>query len=265
MRAVGAGGTEAPRGPGGADGWATPPPGALVLEAGQVDIWRAPLIAGAQELTDLWGLLSSEERTRAGRLRAAPHRRGFVVARGTLRRILARYVGSDAAAIRLRAAPGGKPTVADDSDVQFNLAHSGGLALYAVAPDRPVGVDVEVVRPGIDCLEVARVLFTEREYSALRDLPEPGRRAAFFACWTAKESLLKATGEGLGRGLAGIEVTVRADQPPALVHGLGAAGDTGSWWVQALEVAPGYAAALAAEGEPPRLRHFDAQGGAPAP
>jgi 4'-phosphopantetheinyl transferase superfamily len=58
-----------------------------------------------------------------------------------------------------------------------------------------------------------------------------GRRAAFFRCWTRKEAYLK----GLGTGLAG-GLDTDPDEDPG-------------WEVRSLPAPPGYAAAVAAEGQ----------------
>ena len=66
-----------------------------------------------------------------------------------LETVLARYTGVDPGSLILELTPQGKP-VLPGSRLRFNLAHSGEVALVAVARDRDVGVDVERVRPDAD-------------------------------------------------------------------------------------------------------------------
>lgn len=88
--------------------------------------------------------------------------------------------------------PGGKPVFPDHPGLHFNLSHSGSLALCALA-DRPVGVDIEVVRPRSAGLPAH--VFKGAEYD--RFLALGGDWHAFYTLWTEKESILKYTGEGL--------------------------------------------------------------------
>lgn len=80
----------------------------------------------------------------------------------------------------------GKPV---SDGVFFNVSHSGNVVVF-VRADRPVGVDVEVVREIGD--EVKRRVLTEEERREGGATDE-----AFFALWTAKESLVKADGAGM--------------------------------------------------------------------
>lgn len=126
----------------------------------------------------------------------------------------------------------GKPHLAGRSDLDFSLSHSGELALIAVARGRRVGADVERVRERTDVLAIARGSLSTRERQILECLePDEARRAAFFRCWTRKEAYLK----GLGTGLAG-GLDTDPDEAPG-------------WRVRSLPAPPGYAAAVAAEGQ----------------
>lgn len=87
---------------------------------------------------------------------------------------------------------GGKPFIVGHEQIFFNLSHCRGVAACAVS-DRPIGVDVETVRPYRD--GVARYVLNDEEYSAVTSSQR--RDAAFITLWTKKESLLKLTGTGL--------------------------------------------------------------------
>lgn len=86
----------------------------------------------------------------------------------------------------------GKPVFSRYPDHCFNLSHSGGMALCALS-DRPVGVDIEIVRPR--STEFPAYVFKGEEYE--RYMALGGDWEAFYALWTEKESILKYTGEGL--------------------------------------------------------------------
>lgn len=72
----------------------------------------------------------------------------------------------------------------------FNLSHAGDYVVLAAAKNE-VGVDIEPVeRCDID---VAKRCFTSMEYAWLIS---QNTNEAFFKLWTAKESIMKATGKG---------------------------------------------------------------------
>ncbi|WP_157996178.1 4'-phosphopantetheinyl transferase superfamily protein [Kribbella sp. VKM Ac-2569] len=76
------------------------------------------------------------------------------------------------------------------------MTHSGELVGVAVA-DRPVGLDVEKVDPGMDVDAVARVALTDAEMRELSGYDGIAKARAFTTYWTRKEAVVKATGEGL--------------------------------------------------------------------
>ncbi len=196
---------------------------------------------------------SPDERARADRLRFAQDRSDFVVARGVLRSLLARYRGVPAQALRLESGPAGKPRLgAEPADPRlrlgFNLSHSRGRALLALGAGRELGVDLEQVRAGIDTATIAASYFFGTERAAI-DALEPDRRAeAFFRFWVAKEAVLKAEGVGLGVALDRFELRFHEDGVGADVHFAGASPFAVDWTVRMLPVEAGWSAALATQG-----------------
>lgn len=207
---------------------------ALALPLNEVHVWKARLDLDPEELSRLAQTLSTDEQARAARYRFEVHRRRFIAARGCLRRLLAQYLGCQAAAVRFRYGPSGKPAVVSEADLRFNVSHSDDVALYAFAQGREVGIDVERIREARGWERIAGRYFTPGECALLDAVPPALRAAAFFQLWTRKEAYLKARGEGLRFGRLGAE----PDSDPG-------------WWVVALEAPLGFAAALAVEATPP--------------
>ena len=176
------------------------PPGVLKLTNRDVHVWRLGLDVSDDIARRFENSLSSDERARSDRFRFAHDRRRFVVRRGVLRVLLGWYLGLRPDQLRMEYNPYGKPALsgqASQRSIQFNLTHSGELALIAVTLGRKVGVDVERLNPSVDELEIAERFFSQREITTLRGLFGPVRTEAFFRCWTRKEAYLKARGMGL--------------------------------------------------------------------
>ncbi|MDX1531223.1 MAG: 4'-phosphopantetheinyl transferase superfamily protein, partial [Rhodothermales bacterium] len=142
--------------------------------------------------------------------------------------------------------------------VEYTVSHGGGLALYAVARSRRVGVDVEPVRVIADADGLVDRFFSVGEGAAYRALPAADRPAAFAACWTRKEAFVKALGDGLSYPLDAFDVTVGPDRPAALLRLGGDPAAAARWRLRALPVGAGYAATVAAEAPPCHLLCLDA-------
>ena len=191
-------------------------------------------------------LLDGEERRRAARFVNPTDCSRFVLAHVALRLFLARCLGVEPTSVRYENGVHGKPRLMPGLiPLEFNMSHSAGLGLLAVARDRPVGVDVEHVRDLADALDIADTHFSVAERRALRSLPPAERRPAFFYCWTRKEAVIKAGGEGLGRALDSFDVDLAPGSLSALKRWAGRSGGEADMFLRDLPAPPGYAAAAA--------------------
>jgi 4'-phosphopantetheinyl transferase len=226
------------------------------LEGDEVHVLSGSLDQPAGRVEALAALLCPDERERAARFHFARHRDRFIAARGLLRCVLAAYLGQAPERIALRLGSRGKPALAPQfasARLHFNVSHSQGLALIALARGREVGVDVEFMKPMAEAEQIAERFFSPREVKTLLALPEAERPAAFFACWTRKEAYIKATGEGLARSLDSFDVSFGAGRPARLERVLDDPLEAARWSLVELDPAPGYAAALAVAGPLGRL------------
>jgi 4'-phosphopantetheinyl transferase len=183
-----------------------------------VEVWVVPLDRGDEEVRRLRGVLSPDERERAGESLSAQRKRRYVARQAALRSILADRIGSKPGELRFTRSTRGKPALEGQAaGLQFSVSDSADLALVALA-DREVGIDVEEIRdrPAARC---AAGLGIDR----------------FFERWTQ----LEATGKAVGAGLL-------VSHAPGTVT------------CKSLDVGPGFAAAVAvaAGGIEVRLRPY---------
>ena len=228
------------------------PPDRPVLAAGEVHVWRATLEMDPATLDRLRQTLAPEERTRAERFQFPKDRAHFVAARGALRDILSRYLHRDPASLQFSYGPSGKPALACGAaaqEVRFNLSHSRELALYGVTRGGEIGIDVEHIAPEDARERIAERFFSPREVASLRSLPAYLQPQAFFNCWTRKEAYVKARGDGLRIPLESFDVSLIPGTPAALLRGV-----EPHWSLRELLAAPGYAAAVVADGHDWPLR-----------
>lgn len=105
----------------------------------------------------------------------------------------------------------GKPYFTKHPDICFSLSHSGTKVMCGIS-DSIIGCDVQIIdRKNESNISIAKRFFTEKEYDYLVSLPEDEKSEAFFRIWTAKESYVKALGDGLSKELSDFEVTILKD------------------------------------------------------
>jgi 4'-phosphopantetheinyl transferase len=175
----------------------------------------------------LAGLLSADERHRAGRFAFARERRRYIVARARLRQLLGERLGAAPESLQFVYKPHGKPALArcpGQRDLRFNVSHCGEVAAYAFAEGREVGVDVEREREIEDAEAIAERCFSPAERDACRVL-------GFLYCWTRKEAFVKALGSGLSSPLPELDVS----------------GAPQGWSVQSFVPGPGLVGAVAVQ------------------
>jgi 4'-phosphopantetheinyl transferase len=227
------------------------PPKALIFGADQVHVWRATLDLSPLQIDSFRRTLASDEQARAERFYFHRDRERFIAARGVLRAILGRYLNKAPASLSFCYSSHGKPALVSESGgdaLRFNISHSHGVALYAVTRGREVGIDLELVRSGLEIEEIAERFFSRLEIATLRALPTDLRRRAFFLCWTRKEAYIKARGEGLSLPLDQFDVSLIPGEPATLMSTRPDSGEALRWSLHELALDPGYAAALAVEG-----------------
>jgi 4'-phosphopantetheinyl transferase len=157
-------------------------------------LWRIDLDAlGGLELD----ACSADERAAAQRMRFPHLRRRALAARHALRLVLGQALGCDPREVVFRTGLLGKPALPQPSGLHFNLSHSEGLALVGLRESGPIGVDVEVLRPGAADPLVVQRLFSPAEQREWQAAAPPQRDAAFLSAWTRKEACVKALGVGL--------------------------------------------------------------------
>ena len=217
--------------------------------AQQVDVWAIWLDASASVSRAFRDLLSSDEMLRTSRFAFEQLRISFEVSHGALRILLAQYLGCGSRELKFTSGPRGKPSICGNSQLQFNMAHSGGLAVYAFLLGSEIGVDVEEVRGFGEFEQIAEHYFCREEAAQLLSIAgEKQREETFYRCWTRKESYLKAIGDGLSVPLDQFQVTLLPDSPACFIHIGNQTSEASSWTLQHLDPAPGYAGALAYRG-----------------
>lgn len=219
----------------------------MYLATDEIHLWqvfddRLPETA----LADCLGLLDAEEYARHRRFRHRGAQRQHLIARALVRTTLSRYAEPAPRDWRFIRNAYGRPEIADpDVDLRFNVSHSEGLIVCAVARRREIGVDVEHRQRRGRMADIAERFFSAREAAALRALPEARQQQRFFDYWTLKEAYIKARGMGLALPLGGFSFHLDAGAIRISFEGLD--DDPARWHFWLLQPSASHALALCGE------------------
>jgi 4'-phosphopantetheinyl transferase len=227
----------------------------MELPPDELHIWRASLDRAPDVTARLETVLSAAERERAGRFYLPEHGARYVVGRGLLRVLLAGYVGLAAEEIEFAYGPHGKPLLQSPGP-WFNLAHSGGEAVFAFSSSAEIGVDIELLNTERTRGRVAERFFAPGEVRSLRSLPEALQPLAFLYGWTRKEAFIKARGDGLSLPLNSFDVTLAPEEPPAVLRTAWSESEPAEWSLVDLS-SPDRTIIAAAAGRHPGWRVID--------
>jgi 4'-phosphopantetheinyl transferase len=182
-------------------------------------------------------LLSATEQARARSFRYAADRARFRASRVLARLVVAELTGTPPEQVLIEQAcascggPHGRPSTGPGGPY-VSWSRAGERTVAAATYDGPVGVDVEQVA-AVGRAEAGELAPAERDRG-----PWTAQRRAVV--WARKESLLKATGDGLTVPLEDLVVSA-PERPPRVESGPGAR-------LADLDLGDGYAGCLAVLG-----------------
>ena len=214
--------------------------------AAEVDLWLAPLPDRLPD--DQVGLcrsiLNLEERDAVDRFQGRSRRDQALVARALLRRALTHRLGRAPERWIFATQDCGRPCLIEGQTprpVDFNLAHTEGYVVCAVAEAAAVGVDVEPLSRADQLRRVAPRFLSGAESLALASLAPDLQDLRLVRLWTLKEAYAKALGAGLSMPLTDAVFSICEDrEPPGILC------DTAPGWsFHALPAPPDHAIALA--------------------
>ncbi len=189
------------------------PPQNLTLNNDEVHVWLINIKNFIKYLDFLTSILSEEELNRSQRYYKKELQNNFIINRGCLRYILAKYLLLNAEDIKFNYNMKGKPFLGNinSNNIQFNLSHTQNYIVYGISYLN-LGIDLEKIKLEVKVKDIAKRFFTQDEYDDICKLNTIEQSEYFFQLWTAKESYLKAIGEGLSAGLDSINLSKNINQ-----------------------------------------------------
>lgn len=152
-------------------------------------------------------LLSDDELNRVRRFRTPALRKRYIAGHAALRVILREGYGIPLRDQAIDIDDFGKPRLKRFPQLHYSMSYSGSRVMIGVSEGRPIGVDIEMLRPIDDAAELMDVHFTPRERATVRRAAadEASLSRMFLEIWVRKEACVKAFGRGLSIPLNGVE------------------------------------------------------------
>ena len=157
-----------------------------------IRIWRMRKSADISYLTE-------SEMTFSKRYASADSKEAYLKGRSGLRAFASLYASIAPSDVKIEITKSGKPFFENIAGLHFNISHSGSEVSIAFSTN-PVGFDMEVLDRKRDCLAIAERFFTAEESREVKMAGDSANKL-FARLWTAKEAMLKLSGEGLVGGL----------------------------------------------------------------
>ena len=240
--------------------WPTAPK-EITLPKNEVHVYSVSLDCSQAKRDTFWTMLSGNERDRAKRFYFDHDRHHYIVARGTLRVLNGRYLSLSPSQIQFTYGEHGKPALAaqhnqNNNILEFNLSHAHGMALVGFSWNRPLGIDIEPVRPLDDAENIASRFFSAWEYEQYTAVSDQDKPQAFFNCWTRKEAYIKAIGDGLTCPLNAFDLTLTPGKPANLLKIRGSQSEAAKWQLHSLLPYDNYIGAIIAKGKDWQLQKW---------
>lgn len=171
----------------------------MKLNANEIHLWYWDAKREDELKAPFDQVATEEEKRQSERFLTLPKRQEFMATRVLVRHVLSRYVDVAPKEWVFDANENGAPAIRmpkAHQGLNFNLSHTPGLIVMAVALNRELGVDAEYRDPEIDIATIARTVFSDEEIGALEALPPKEAVARFYTYWTLKEAYIKARRAG---------------------------------------------------------------------
>lgn len=157
-------------------------------------------------MKSLFDILTLDEKAKMSHYVHVADQKRFLVGHSMLRILLSRYLAREPDDIILLNSKHGKLYM-PQSNVSFNISHSGNRVALAFVKEKKIGVDIERMNSLDDYSQIAKNFFLPPESERICAQTDAAKgMEKFYEIWTVKEAFVKALGHGLSRSLKSFEV-----------------------------------------------------------
>jgi 4'-phosphopantetheinyl transferase len=184
----------------------------LELNENEIHIWNIDLDQVRNSTSAVIKLLNEEEIIRANKFHFEADKERFICSRGILKLLINAYIKIPLTNISFIKNNFGKPELSkmqNSIQLNFNVSHSKNIFCFAFSIKEQVGIDIEIVKPISDYMQISERYFSKSEIEQLKSLSEKDRLEGFYSCWTGKEAVIKLLGKGLSFPLKDFDVQTK--------------------------------------------------------
>lgn len=186
----------------------------MLLKKNEVHVW---LISWSKLLIDekkICEFLNSLEIYKMKQFHFYSDQMRYAAGRAVLNELLPRYIDSSNKKLNIKRNKYGKPYLFVDgkqSDIKFNISHSGEKIGLIFSWNREVGIDIEEQKEIPDYYEIISQSFHSKEEELFLKSEKKQEYEKFFNYWTLKEAYVKGLGYGLSKDLNSFYIKKKND------------------------------------------------------
>lgn len=157
----------------------------------------------------IYDLLSESEKDKVSLIKSKEKKHLFLMKKGIVRKILSHYIDLKPHEITYRYNNYGKPYLAGEDNIYFNISHSGKYLAIAISKENEVGIDIQIYKNTDKIYYAMNSVFTYEEKQFVLNEVEEEQIFKFTYIWSRKEAFCKCIGKGLLLNLKDIPVIER--------------------------------------------------------
>lgn len=223
----------------------------------QTHLWYIKFNKQLNNVPFFTSILSDDEKEKASKFRFKKDQNQFILSRGALRVLSANYLNIDAKNIVFKYGKYGKPEFDFNSDLKFNVSHSGNFGIIGFVKNFDIGIDIEKIKNDFDVLDIASNYFSELEIETIKKLPKEKHVEYFYRCWTRKESFIKAKSLGLTFPLDSFSVCINSNKKTELLETKWDNTEKHTWKLFAFSPHQNYIGAISIQGNIKSVEYFN--------
>jgi 4'-phosphopantetheinyl transferase len=219
------------------------------LESNTVNTWFININDVQDKFEKFSNIISIDEKKRANKFHFKKDKNLFIMSRVVLRLLSGKYLNIEPETITFKYGKYGKPDFDFDTNLKFNISHSGEMVILSFVLDYDIGVDIEKIKHDFDVLDIATNYFSKLEIEALKKAPKEKQSEFFYRCWTRKESFIKAKSIGLSFPLDQFSVSINSDKQVDLLETKWDKNEFKSWSLFSFSPDSDYIGAISVNGK----------------